>query len=574
MTRFVSFLCCMLFAVAAYAQSDVNQYSFSYSEPGYSAISGGSIYGNASTDDQRFVDPAVPLGGTVNTGIGIPIGFDFTFLDEVYNRFAINANGWISLGQSSLSPAVNISSTSNFEMPLSSTAEILPDILVSRIVGFGTDLQAQAGSELRVQTIGAAPNRELVVQWTNYKKYGDGGNGDSFSFQIRLKETTNNFSFVYGTMLNNAFVAAAQVGLRSAPATTPTNWVCRTTTDNWAATQPGSSASSTMTISSIVFPASGSSYTWAPPLNNIPPDPAVLIAPADHALDVPLTQNLSWNPTGGTVIGYKLYFGTDDPPTNLANGIDLGNNTSYRPSQLLDDETQYKWKIVPYNGIGDALDCPVWTFTTGSAIMEFPYTQDFESWVPEGWSIDEGTYDFIQYTDANSNNWAEANFWDSPQGTTYYLVSPEFYTNSNLKLGFTWSHSCHPIYPDDALTVQVSADGETWEDLWYKTQTDFDSNDGDNYTIPGTGVNVSVDIPEQYLNTYFQIRFYALSGYGSNLFIDDVCVDVAAIEPSGAGTEADPYQIASLYNLLWLSNSPDAWDSYFLQTADIDASST
>ena len=46
--------------------------------------------------------------------------------------------------------------------------------------------------------------------------------------------------------------------------------------------------------------------------------------------------------------------------------------------------------------------------------------------------------------------------------------------------------------------------------------------------------------------------------------------------PSGGGTESDPYLIASLNNLYWLSQTPSEWGSgkYFKQTADIDAAST
>jgi hypothetical protein len=45
-------------------------------------------------------------------------------------------------------------------------------------------------------------------------------------------------------------------------------------------------------------------------------------------------------------------------------------------------------------------------------------------------------------------------------------------------------------------------------------------------------------------------------------------------QPVGSGTEADPYQVATLDNLLWISTNSSSWDKYFEQTADIDASST
>ncbi len=47
-----------------------------------------------------------------------------------------------------------------------------------------------------------------------------------------------------------------------------------------------------------------------------------------------------------------------------------------------------------------------------------------------------------------------------------------------------------------------------------------------------------------------------------------------AIQPSGSGTSTDPYLIASLENLTWVSQNSSSWSKYFSQTADIDASAT
>ena len=44
--------------------------------------------------------------------------------------------------------------------------------------------------------------------------------------------------------------------------------------------------------------------------------------------------------------------------------------------------------------------------------------------------------------------------------------------------------------------------------------------------------------------------------------------------PNGSGTEADPYQIATLENLQWLSQNSNQWGAYYIQTANIDASAT
>ena len=145
------------------------EYAFSATQGTYTPITGGILLGTDSSDDQRFVDPAVPEGGTTTTGPGFDIGFSFTFNGAIFDRLAVNNNGWISLGQSALTPSVNNSSTSGYT-PISSAVAISPEILYNRIAGFARDIQAQAGATLRLQTIGTAPNRVCVIQWENYKK--------------------------------------------------------------------------------------------------------------------------------------------------------------------------------------------------------------------------------------------------------------------------------------------------------------------------------------------------------------------------------------------------------------------
>jgi len=44
--------------------------------------------------------------------------------------------------------------------------------------------------------------------------------------------------------------------------------------------------------------------------------------------------------------------------------------------------------------------------------------------------------------------------------------------------------------------------------------------------------------------------------------------------PEGNGSEENPYQIETLVNLNWLMNNDQQWDKHYIQTADIDASST
>jgi len=55
--------------------------------------------------------------------------------------------------------------------------------------------------------------------------------------------------------------------------------------------------------------------------------------------------------------------------------------------------------------------------------------------------------------------------------------------------------------------------------------------------------------------------------FALNLFADGVMSE-------GTGTQGNPYLIATLDNLLWVSTNSQSWSSHFIQTADIDASDT
>jgi hypothetical protein len=60
------------------------------------------------------------------------------------------------------------------------------------------------------------------------------------------------------------------------------------------------------------------------------------------------------------------------------------------------------------------------------------------------------------------------------------------------------------------------------------------------------------------------------------LFCNAVTNAQTSTAPSGSGTSGDPYRIATLNNLYWLTQTPAAWASgkYFLQTQDIDGENT
>lgn len=278
MKRITTALLMTLALCSGVSAQTVALYGYSQSVGTYTAISGGSVLGTEANAAQKFVDPAVPAGGTTSTGVGLPIGFDFTFRGVVFDRFAVSTDGWISLGQSALgATAVNMPTTT---VPLSTTTAVTPAQLRSRIAALGRDIRGKGagqGSDLRYQTIGTAPNRTLVVQWSNYERSVGTINttNDILNFQIRLNETTNVVDVVWGSSFFSPTVATtvhSQVGLGGHAATDFNN---RTTTTDWnnttvGATNTATCSSATTTLPGVINPANGLTMTWTGP-NCAPP---------------------------------------------------------------------------------------------------------------------------------------------------------------------------------------------------------------------------------------------------------------------------------------------------------------
>ncbi len=243
-------------------KAQVASYSFQTYVSMYSPITGGTVMATSTTDDGAFVNPTNP---TLNqtTGPGIPIGFTFTFNGTPYDVFGVDNNGWIAFGQSTLTPnPVNLNNT-GLGAALSG-ASTAPAILQNRVSPLGRDLVANGGNaSLRVQTIGTAPNRVCVIQWTNYRPFG-GTTSDILNFQIRLNETTNIVDIVYDSW-TVATGSSAQVGLRG-NANTDYNNRNVSTTNPWGASIAGNANNITAAWNtSTLVPGPGRVYEWLPP---------------------------------------------------------------------------------------------------------------------------------------------------------------------------------------------------------------------------------------------------------------------------------------------------------------------
>ncbi|MCB5230768.1 MAG: S8 family serine peptidase [Candidatus Cloacimonas sp.] len=126
-----------------------------------------------------------------------------------------------------------------------------------------------------------------------------------------------------------------------------------------------------------------------------PPGKPFNINPSDESIDVITYTSLQWKVNLPTT-KYILYLGTDNPPTNLINGLEL-EETMYVPEGLLEPETEYFWRVDSHNQYGST-EGDVWSFKT-----VLPITIDFENneFAPYEWDFNVSGHESQQWFISN-----------------------------------------------------------------------------------------------------------------------------------------------------------------------------
>ena len=103
------------------------------------------------------------------------------------------------------------------------------------------------------------------------------------------------------------------------------------------------------------------------------------------------------------------------------------------------------------------------------------------------------------------------------------------------------------------------------------------STDGDTWTVYN---ETTPNLPDLTGTVALQVRYAESENYlaGEATTFEFTADAIDAIEPSGAGTAGNPYQIDTAANLIWMSDQVMAdnnyfYGMYFIQTVDIDMSS-
>lgn len=308
--------------------------------------------------------------------------------------------------------------------------------------------------------------------------------------------------------------------------------------------------------------------TWSFTTRNVP-GATIPVFPMHGTVNIPVNSTLSWLAVP-TATGYYLYFGTDNPPSNLENGIDLGNVTSYAPAGGLLYQTDYFWKIVPYNEGGPATNCPVWGFTTevNQSPSIYPYVESFEDgfglWVQ---SIND---DF----DWTSNSYYTPSWRTGPNTAhdgSYYIYTEASTVSTGdeawLEGEFDLSSLGRPkfsmyyhMYGSNMGSLHIDIYDGSWHyDVW-----SVSGQQHSNYSSPYSQVVISLSNYNTAAPVTIRIRGVRGNGYRS-----DIAVDMVEVYES-AGGNATPPTITT--NEPWNAVSETRiWsnrDKIYVETAD------
>lgn len=485
----------VLFLVAlSVSWSVITEYTFSSNSGVYTEFTEGTVHGTSANDNEVFNN--------------IPIGFDFDYNGTVYTAVSIATNGFIAMGPT-------VSSTN---LPLSTGTSN------NVIAPFSRDLKSRTDGTLMTNLAGEAPNRVFTIQWHNYRRFPTNAANDTLNFQIKLFENADDITFNYGHcyIVTVTTAATVQCGLRGAA---NTEFLNRMTTTDWSATTIGTANNSTCTINNTIYPPNGLIFKWAPASIIIPP--CIVVTPADGATNIALTSNLHWLSGGGIVTGYKVYLGTDNPPTNITNGLQQ-TATTYNPVADFSFLTVYYWKIVPFNDNGEALDCPVWSFTSmpDPTVTIYPHSENWDSVtapaVPTSWTVINANNDAHTWVSNSSNPFSAPNSLRCSYNTSSaipmddWIISPPLTLEAGNYYKIQFYYKAHNSSFPEKLEIKFGASNTV-----ASLSTQIFNNDNITNTTYASG--------EAYLPpTTGGIYYFGFHGYSDAsmyyLFIDDVVI--------------------------------------------------
>ena len=511
-------------------QAQVNAYSFAQSVGTYTEITGGTILITASSN--AFGNAGFPDEQIYN----VPLPFTFNFNSVAHTAINVSANGFITFGATA---PTDINYT-----PISSV-----EAYSSAVSAWGADLSGMFNvggrtSVIRYEAIGTAPNRTFVVQYKDYRPtYATSTATAPFvNFQIRLEESTNIVSVVYGASgyaagtLNRT--SSLQIGLRGS-VNTDFNNRTNATTVLFTASAAGAANTVTQAYSSQTAtpgrPSNGLTYVWTPPLVcSGTPSAGITNGPATICSGVNFTLGLTGATTGASGITYQW----QSSPDGITYSNVAGTSATFTTSQTA--STYYQCIVTCTGSASSATSTPLVVNMVPTTYATIPYLETFEaSWINGCATKDIVSSSWKNNPVTGNNSWRRQDegataAWSylpgglvTPSGSTgaasfhtygslssligTYDLYLDLSTTSAVSLGFNYQNATGT----DILEVLLSTDGGvTFGPVLATYTTGSWAIQSLNLGVVGSATSV--------------IRFKATSDYGNDdIGIDNVVVDLS-----------------------------------------------
>jgi hypothetical protein len=146
--------------------------------PGYDFVdSGSSNFVDISSNGTRL-----DLGNDNTTEVDMP--FSFNFYGATTNVLGVATNGGMFVG------TIRPLQYSNLALPTDALG-------APAILPLWDDFETATSGGIYYATLGSAPNRRFIVEWSDLVHYNSASNTDSATFEVVIDEASGNFSFEY-----------------------------------------------------------------------------------------------------------------------------------------------------------------------------------------------------------------------------------------------------------------------------------------------------------------------------------------------------------------------------------------
>ncbi len=271
------------------------------------------------------------------------IGFNFTYFGDVYTEFYATSNGYVGFG-----PNATYDTYDNACLPTAAVPNC--------VFAFWDDTVIHAdGGVIFYQTIGDAPNRKCIIQFTNMGFWNDPTLLGTFS--VILYETSNNVQVQYRILVDprsaRAHGNSATIGLNNLAGDTAAEYSCNT-----------ESIESEMAL--LFTPGGGTYgiddtalYFGALLGDELPPTIPELVTPAEGST-ICLQPTFRWT-AASNVESYTFRISTSSDLSGSTD-TDVGTATNYTAPDPLVHGTTYYWAVFA-NGNGQITWSEIHSFT-------------------------------------------------------------------------------------------------------------------------------------------------------------------------------------------------------------------